>query len=185
MELEFGSGVNVFVSCSYWIRIVFVLSMPEPAMVITHHDYLFSGASETHVNMSMHVNTSTHINPCKHTPTHVNTCQHMSTHVNTPQAPEKRMWESYYCIMLYHVISCSPVSCYISWSVKGTVMFFNSLAKVIVTIIGQSQVQALRQHHDRLKDVWPRLSSEGVKVSSDRIAQDISRHSWMIYEWSC
>ena len=137
--------------------------------------------------MSTRQRTSTHVNTRQHTSTHVNTCQHMSTpHKHLRNGCENHTIVSCYImlyhviscyIMLYHVISCSPVSCYISCSVKGTVMFFNSLAKVIVTIIGQSQVQALRQHHDRLKDVWPRLSSEGVKVSSDRIAQDISRHS--------
>jgi len=181
MELEFGSGVNVFISCSYWIRIVFVLSMPEPAMVITHHDYLFSGASETHVNMSMHVNTSTHINPCQYTPTHVNTRQHMSTpHKHLRNGCENHTIVSCY-IMLYHVISC-----YISWSVKGYSHVFQQFGQSnSYNFIGQSQAQAVRQHHDRLKDVWPRLSWEGVKVSSDRIAQDISRHSWMIYEWSC
>ena len=136
MELEFGSGVNVFVSCSYWIRIVFVLSLPEPAMVITHHDYLFSGGSETHVNMSMHVNTSTHINPCQYTPTHVNTRQHTSTpHKHLRNGCENHTIVSCY-IMLYYVISCYIMLYHVTspdlW--RGTVMFFNSLAKVIVTI---------------------------------------------------
>ena len=130
------------------------------------------------------------------TSTHVNTRQHTSTHVNTCQRPTST-WETdvriillYHVIscyiMLYHVISCSTVSCYISWSVKGYSHVFQQFGQSnSYNFIGQSQAQAVRQHHDRLKDVWPRLSWEGVKVSSDRIAQDISRHSWKIYEWSC
>ena len=150
--------------------------------------------------MSTRQRTSTHVNTRQHTSSHVNTCQHMSTpHKHLRNGCENHTIVSCY-IMLYHVISCyimlyHVISCYILFTVSCYIhlLICEGVQSCFSTVWPKSQLQSLAnrkfRHCDNIMTA-SRMCGQGSGqfrgqgFGCDRIAQDISRHSWIIYEWS-